>query len=236
MRNDFDRLFESILDDMEADSSSQAQKVQQTYTYPFNADRFTARTDFMCGAYWITAEQLEDFADICRVVLRKFSWPHGDIVITTSDRTFADTSDELSYYKECGEAIDHEYALRFSFEYNIPDKLTVENLTNMMLLFEKVDSMFRFIFKRCPVYNSFFADKKRWHFIGRPDAIELFDSILYPNPNEARNGNATESLIREISGSIIRICAATTNARVTIPLLRQIFRQRLERMRLLRKS
>ena len=192
----------------------------------------------MCGSYRITGEQLEDFSDMCSLIVRKFSWEHSLLIITTSNPELAEETDEVTYSPKAGSAIDDEFCVRFTLEYNVPQKLDIENLTSLLLTFEKLDSLGRFIFKRSLVYNSFFKyrdnDGSYWRFIGRPDAIELFDEILYPDPKIVRNPNNTESVIREIDAAVIKMCALKTNVRQTTPLLRAVFRNRLEKMRLLR--
>lgn len=230
MNRDFNKIFESILDDYEGDHSSQASKIDRVSVNPFSPDKYDARTDLFCGTERVSVEQLEDYIDMCRLVSSRFSWEHGDVIVTTSSLTLADSTLEAVYDNECGKTFGGEDIIRISIEYNLPEKLTVENLMNMMLFFTKIDDMMRIILKRDPVYNTFYSyettDGYIWKYYGRADAIELFNSILYPKTGETRNGNATESLINETSSSIIKMCAMRISARNTIPILRAIFKER----------
>ena len=242
MQNDFYRILstdilnESVLDDYEGDFSSQASKIEQTVVNPFNPKDYAVRIDLFCGADKSTAEQIEDYADMCRVALRKFSWPHSDVIITTTNKELANQTNEVCYDPECGKTWNGENGLRVSFEYNIPEKVSTDEIFSLMQFFSRTDNLMRIILKRDPIYNMFYSHESPtdgfiWKYIRRPDGIEGFDQILYPKQGVVRNGNNTEAIIRDISNTIIMMAAHRISARQTIPALRLIFKNQNKKLK-----
>ena len=226
----FNTLFESILDDYEGDHSSQALKAIKPIESIFNPSEYDARTDMFCGIMNLNIENIKDYIDVCRYISEKFSWEHNDIIFTTSSQEFADSTDYVIYDPNCGKTFNNKDTFRVSVEYNIPDKLTVENLMNMMLFFTKIDDLMRIVLERAPIYNVYYKMKSEdgwyWKYNCRPDAIKLFNLILFPTYGVTRNGNDTESTINEVSKAIIYMCSMKVSARNTVPLLRAIFKKR----------
>ena len=161
----FNILFESILDDYEGDYSSQALKAIKSIESIFSPGEYDARTDMFCGTMNLNIENIKDYIDVCRYISEKFSWKHNDIIFTTSSQELADATDYVIYDSNCGKTFNNKDAFRVSIEYNIPDKLTVENLTNMMLFFTKIDDLMRIILKRAPIYNVYYKMKSENGFL-----------------------------------------------------------------------
>ena len=183
-----------------------------------------------CGLDGITVDSIEDYIDVCRFLSEKFSWKNSGIIVTTSSRKLTDTTNYVIYDPNCGKTFNNKDTIRFSVEYCIPEKLTIDNLLNMMLFFAKIDDLMRIILKRAPIYNTFYktdtVDDCNWKYNNRPDAIKLFSLILFPVPGIIRNGNQTELTINEISTAIIYMCSMKVSVRNTVPLLRAIFKMR----------